>query len=224
MSFCAICWNVVLFPSASFRAKGGGGTRESVPSVMAACQSNSGSHTIARAGGRTWGHKPFGTQGLHGTCLCIVTLYSHVLACPTTQVLNVLGAHFIASGDIPGPSGGAAAPPGPRDLLWVLQSTDHRCTMLHAHCHTAHLEPCRGRFEVRHGREDEAAAAPGQGCPQGGAGGRTDQQGLAPGCRGRLLLRRPTACHTDGAGDEPAREAGGCQEEQAAAGALRRGG
>jgi hypothetical protein len=54
---------------------------------------------------------------------------------------------------------------------------------------------------------DEAAAAPGQGCPQGGAGGR-----------------RPTACHTDGDGHEPPREAGGCQEEQAAAGALRRGG
>ena len=96
----------------------------------------------------------------------------------------------------------------------------HRSS-LHAHWHTAHLEPCRGRFEVRHGREDEAAAAPGRGCPQGGAEGRTDQQGLVPGCRGRLLLRRPTACHTDGAGHEPAREAGGCQEEQAAAGALR---
>ena len=66
------------------------------------------------------------------TCLCIVTLCSHDLACgtigQTLQVLNVLDAHFIASGDIPGPSGRAAAPPGPRDLLWVLQSTDHRCT------------------------------------------------------------------------------------------------
>ena len=60
-------WNVVQFPSASFRAKGGGGTRESVPSVMAACQSNSGSHTIARADGRTWGHKRIATALLAPT-------------------------------------------------------------------------------------------------------------------------------------------------------------
>ena len=132
-------WNVVQFPSASFRAKGGGGTRESVPSVMAACQSNSGSHTIARPGSRTWGHKPFGTQGLH------VLVYCHaVLACSrmshhwtdTTSVERA-GCALHRFWGYPGTFRGGGSPPGPpRSLVGpaVHRSSLHDAARTLSHC------------------------------------------------------------------------------------------
>ena len=59
---------------------------------------------------------------------------------------------------------------------------------------------------MRHGREEKAAAAPGREYLAGGGGGRAELQGLAPGGRGGLLLRRPTPSHTDGTGEKPVRE------------------